>query len=107
MITLATISFLTNVVFGFIEFLVGFRILLRLFGASPQAPFVNWIYETSTPLLSPFAGMFPSPRLQGGFVVEFSALFGLLVYAFIAYGVTELIKYLEQTAERAERRSRK
>lgn len=106
MITLATISFLTNVVFGFIEFLVGFRILLRLFGASSKAPFANWVYETSKPLLSPFVGMFPSPRLTGGFVVEFSALFGLLVYAFIAYGVSELIKYLEQTAEKGEKRKR-
>lgn len=98
MITLSAILFITNLVFGVIEFLIGMRVLLKLFGASTVAPFVNWVYVTSAPLIAPFEGMFPAPRLEGGFVIEFSALFGLLVYAFVAYGVGELIKYLEAQA---------
>lgn len=113
MITLAAILFVTNLVFGVIEFLIGMRVLLKLFGANAAAPFVNWVYATSTPLIAPFEGMFPAPRLQGGFVIEFSALFGLLIYAFVAYGVAELIRYLElqtqgrPTYEREERRGRR
>lgn len=103
MVTLSAILFITNVVFGVIEFLIGMRILLKLFGAGVAAPFVNWVYETSAPLVGPFQGMFPAPKLQGGFVIEFSALFGLLVYAFVAYGISELIKYLEVQAQTVSR----
>src|SRR5690349_9403417 len=100
MITLTAILFITNLVFGVIEFLIGMRVLLKLFGAGMGAPFVNWVYATSAPLVAPFEGMFPAPRLQGGFVIEFSALFGLLVYAFVAYGVTEVVRYLEVQTHR-------
>ena len=84
---------------------------MKLFGASQSAPFVNWVYETSSPLLAPFLGAFPSPKVQGGFVIEFSALFGLLVYAFVAYGVAELINYLAvitggSNKEKVQRRGR-
>lgn len=111
-VTLSALLFVTNLVFGVIEFLIGMRVLLKLFGANPTAPFVNWVYETSAPILAPFLGMFPAPKLQGGFVIEFSALFGLLAYAFVAYGITELIKNLEERAyetshQSEERRGRK
>lgn len=76
---------LTNTILGIIEFLLGFRVILKLFGASPSAPFVRWIYETTQPLLSPFIGAFPSPRIEGGLIIEFSSLFALVVFAFIGY----------------------
>lgn len=94
MITLEAILLLTNAIFAFIEFVIGLRVILKLFGANTAAPFVQWVYETSAPLLAPFQGMFPSPRLTGGFIIEISALFALLVYAFVSYGLSELVAYL-------------
>lgn len=82
---------LTNFIFGFIELMLGLRIILKLFGANPATPFVQWVYETSTPLLAPFEGIFPTARIEGGFIIEFSAIFALLVYALIAYFIHELI----------------
>lgn len=76
---------LTNAILGIIEFLLGFRIILKLFGASASAPFVKWIYETTQPLLFPFIGAFPSPRIEGGLIIEFSSLFALIVFAFAGY----------------------
>lgn len=76
--------------------------LLKLFGARQTAPFVVWVYETTSPLLAPFAGMFPSPRLEGGFVIEFSALFGLIVYAFAGYLLHELLSFVEYEAAKRE-----
>jgi uncharacterized protein YggT (Ycf19 family) len=74
------------------ELVLGFRIILKLFGANESAPFVNWVYQTSEPLLYPFKGIFPSPKLDGSFVLEFSALFALLVYSLIAFAITQLIE---------------
>lgn len=83
--------FITNVVLGFVEVLIGLRIILKLFDANAATPFVNWVYETTRPLLAPFAGIFPSPVLNGGFVIEFSAIFALIIYALIAYLIESLI----------------
>ena len=81
---------LSNTILGIVEFLLSLRIVLKLFGASQSAPFVAWIYETTQPLLFPFIGAFPSPRLEGGFIIEFSSLFALIVFAFIGYLVDRL-----------------
>lgn len=92
------ISAITNFVIGIVEFLIGLRIVLKLLGANPQTPFVEWVYETSAPLLAPFEGMFPSPTLEGGFVLEVSALFALVIYALIGYLISEVLAYLEASA---------
>ena len=87
---------LTNVTLGVIEFLLGFRIILKLFGASASAPFVFWIYETTQPLLKPFIGAFPSPHLDGGFLIEFSSFFALIVFSFIGYLIDSFFTQLRQ-----------
>lgn len=88
------IESLINFVLSVIEGFLGLRILLKLFGASTTAPFVTWMYETTQPLLYPFQGMFPSPKLPEGFIIEFSALFALIAYAFMGYIATEALETL-------------
>lgn len=96
---------LVSVVFGIIEILLAIRILLRLFGANSAAPFVNWMYETTAPLLAPFQNIFPTPVLDGQFVLELSTLFALVIYALLGYLIMELIYFVGDAAER--RRLRK
>ena len=91
---------LSNGLIGLVEFFISLRIILKFFGANATAPFVSWVYQTTDPLLAPFVGMFPSPKLPDGFTLEFAALFALFVYAFIGYIVTELIAELSHRAER-------
>lgn len=86
---------LVNLIFGFIELLLTLRILLRFFGANAETPFVKWIYDTSEPLIAPFRGMFPSPVLGEGFIIEINTLIALLFYALIGYLVGELIAMLQ------------
>jgi hypothetical protein len=74
---------LSDLIIGIIEFLLSLRILLKLLGASSSAPFVQWVYETTRPLLAPFEGMFPTSTLPVGFVLEVSTLFALITYAFL------------------------
>lgn len=85
------LQYLLSMVTHIIQTLLGLRIILQLFGASATAPFVQWIYQTTQPLVSPFIGMFPSPEIESGFVIEFSAIFALLAYAILAYLLEELL----------------
>lgn len=85
---------LIDFVISIVEGLIGLRVILKLFGAFSGAPFVNWVYETTNPLLQPFSGMFPSPRIEGRFVIEFSALFALIIYALAGYLLTAFVREL-------------
>lgn len=83
-----------NFVVGLAEVLIALRVVLKLFGANADAGFVGWVYDTTQPLLQPFIGMFPSPTLEGAYVIEFSALFALLIYALAGLLLIELIRYI-------------
>lgn len=43
---------------GFIETLIGLRIILRLVGANAGNMIVSWVYTWSTPFVAPFSGIF-------------------------------------------------
>ena len=72
-----------NVIMAIVGTILGLRIVLRLFAANPENDFVNWVYQSSSEILGPFRGIFPSPNLDG-FVIDFTAVFGLLVYGIVA-----------------------
>ena len=91
--------------------------MLKLFGASASAPFVDWVYQTSEPLLRPFAGIFPTARLEDPYLIEISAIFALIIYLIIhqllswiideiAYR-SELRRDLDRYVAEDERRPRK
>lgn len=87
-------TFLLRLIFAFIEFIIALRFILRFLGANPANNLVAWVYETSFPLVAPFTNIFPNPVISGRFVIEFSSLLAMLVYAFIAYLINELIDYI-------------
>lgn len=100
MYTARIILLLVDWIFGLIELVIGLRIIFQLFGANPSTPFVNWLYEVSRTLLYPFQGIFPSPVLRGGFVLDMSAIVALLIYALVAYLISELIRYISFNSSR-------
>ena len=78
-------------VLGFVVFLVLFRFIFRLLGANPSNAFVSFIYNLSTPLVAPFAGIFGQPTTiddsvgivtQG--VFEWASLVAIVVYGILA-----------------------
>ncbi len=75
---------LLNLFTAIVEGFLGMRLLLKLFGANPGAGFVSWIYEMSDVLMQPFRGIFPAKVFENQYVVEFSTLFAMLIYAIIA-----------------------
>ncbi len=76
--------------FGFLEALIGIRIVLKLIGANPAAFFSIIIYGITDVFLWPFAGLIPNPG-TGAFVLEVTSIIGMIVYALIALGLTRLI----------------
>lgn len=86
--------YFTNLVFGLIELIIALRIILKLLGANSSTPFVQWVNDVSGSLTYPFQGIFPSPVLSGGFVLEMSSIIALLVYAIIGYIIGEIIAYI-------------
>jgi uncharacterized protein YggT (Ycf19 family) len=86
---------LVNIIMGIIEALIGLRIILKLFGANPNTPFVQWIYGWSEPLLRPFQNIFPSPVIGEQFVLEMSSLFALIVYGILSYLLIRLVLMIE------------
>jgi YggT family protein len=73
---------------GFIEAIIGLRFLLRLLGANPSNDLVQWIYQWSTPFVSPFAGIFgQNATVTGRGVVTTSVFDWTALIAFVVVGV--------------------
>jgi YggT family protein len=76
--------------FGFLEALIGIRIVLKLIGANPAAFFSVMIYGITDVFLWPFAGLTPNPGV-GAYQLEVTSIIGVIVYALIGLGLTRLI----------------
>ena len=79
---------------GFIEILLAFRFVLKLFGASSASGFVNLIYNVTGVLTAPFDSIFgvtKATTVVTHSVFEPSILVAAAVYALIAWGVVKLI----------------
>ena len=74
---------------GFVEALVGLRFLFRLIGVNPASAFVSWVYDWSTPLVAPFAGMFNqnSQVVTGNGAVTTSVFDWTALIALVVYGL--------------------
>lgn len=74
---------------GFIEILIGLRFILRLLGANPASGFTDWVYDWSTPFVTPFAGVLgqeatvTGPGVVTGSVFDWTALIAFIVIGLI------------------------
>lgn len=65
---------LINIVVEIIEAILGIHILLKLFQANTDVPFVHWMFDLSAPLLRPFKGIFDEMVFRDHYVLDLSAL---------------------------------
>lgn len=85
--------------FGFIEVLLAFRLVLKVFGANASSSFVSGIYAVTGVFALPFSGIFRG-SYQGGSAFEPGTLIAIAVYALVAWGIVEFLRVLsgvEQT----------
>jgi hypothetical protein len=78
-------------VVGIVDILIAARFLGKLFGASAQSAFVNFIYTVSGPLVAPFQGIFGNGGSKAN-TFETADLVGIVVYAVIGWGLVMLIR---------------
>lgn len=100
------IAGLINFFVAIAEIFLGLRVLLRLFGANSSNAFVQWVYDSSSVLLQPFRGIFPTAEVAPGSVVDFSALFAMLVYGLIGMAFLWLANWMTPTERVVETRKR-
>jgi len=92
-----TIEYLIYFLFGILEILLVFRLILKLTGASFSSSFVNLIYGLTAVFILPFEGIFHRGYTQGvetTAVFEPSTLVAIIVYAVLAWGIVKLIQIL-------------
>ena len=76
---------------GAVEIFIAARFLGKLFGASAQSAFVNFIYQVSGVFVTPFTGIFGDTGTKTN-TFETASLVALVVYAVIGWGVVVLIR---------------
>ena len=78
---------------GIVDILIAARFLGKLFGASVQSAFVNFIYQVSAPLVAPFTGIFGDTGTKTN-TFETASLVAIVVYAVIGWGLVVLIRII-------------
>jgi uncharacterized protein YggT (Ycf19 family) len=78
-------------VIGVVEIFIAARFLGKLFGASAQSAFVNFIYQVSGPMVAPFTGIFGDTGSRTN-TFETASLVAIVVYAVIGWGLVVLIR---------------
>jgi hypothetical protein len=92
-----TVEYLIYFLFGALEILLAFRLVLKLTGASLASDFVGMIYGLTGIFILPFEGIFRRGFAQGvetTAVLEPSTLVALAVYAVLAWGIVKLMRIL-------------
>jgi hypothetical protein len=79
---------------GFIEFLLIFRVLLKLFGANPLSGFTSIIYGLSYPFAAPFVNVFGVPR-NAGYIFETGTVLGMIVYFILGFAIERLLQMVK------------
>src|SRR5262245_43654302 len=74
--------------------------VLQLFGASPTASFVEWVYRSALRTMAPFRGMFESVPLSGQSVLDTSLLFAMIIYGLAALALRAAIDWLTRLITR-------
>ncbi len=73
----------------FLEALLAFRFLLKLFGANGNAGFTSFIYAATYPVVAPFLSVFGITQVAGS-IFEWTTLLAALVYWIIAIAIIKV-----------------
>lgn len=89
-------------VFGLLEVILVFRLILKLAGANTASAFVRFIYGLTALFIAPFEGIFRRGVARGietAAVFEPSVLLAIVVYALLAWGIAMLVQIISRDKE--------
>jgi glucan phosphoethanolaminetransferase (alkaline phosphatase superfamily) len=92
-----TLEYLVYFIFGLLEIILAFRLVLKLLGASVSSNFVSSIYNVSKIFIWPFEGIFSRATAQGAettAVFEPATLVAIIVYSLVAFGIVQIVRIL-------------
>ncbi len=75
--------------------------ILQLFGASPSASFVEWVYRSASRTMAPLRGMFDPVPLSGQSVLDTTLLFAMIIYGLAALALRAAIDWLTRLITRS------
>jgi hypothetical protein len=78
-------------ILALIEILLGFRVALQFLGANTRNIFTLLVYSLSEPLVAPFFGIFGVTRVVDRSTIEWTTLFAMIVYVFLAWAIVKLL----------------
>ena len=73
-----------------VEVILVFRFMFRLLGVSSASGFAQFVYQLSTPLVTPFFGILRQSVTPSGAVFEWATIVAMLMYALLAYALVRL-----------------
>lgn len=76
-------------IFGLLEALLAFRLILKLLGANPLAGFSDFIYSVTYPFVLPFQSVFSRTVVEGS-IMEWTTVLAMLVYWLLAEAIIRL-----------------
>jgi len=88
--TVYKVTQLVWLLFGILEGLIGFRVILKLIAANPNNWFTFFVYQLSDFFLWPFLTITGTPEFAGH-VLEIPAIIAMLVYALLGWIIVRLI----------------
>ncbi len=103
--TSQTVGYLVYFLFGVLEILLVFRLILKIAGASLGNAFVGLVYGITGIFILPFRGIFRSGLTTGietTSVFEPSTLIAIIVYAVLAWGIVKLLSVLSGEKQQAD-----
>jgi len=90
-----TLEYLIYFLFGALDILLVFRLILKVTGAGISSTFVSLIYGLTGIFILPFEGIFRMWFAQGAgttSVFEPATLVAIIVYAVLAVGIVKLVR---------------
>lgn len=100
-----TMEYLIYFLFGALDILLVFRLILRLTGANSFSAFVGLIYGVTGVFIVPFQGIFQQATARGAVttaVLEPATLVAIVVYAVLAVGIVKLVRILSGKKQQAK-----
>lgn len=91
-----------NLIVGIVVVILGLRFIFRLFAANAGNGLVEWVYNSSAEIMSPFRGIFPTATVDGS-VIDFPALFAIFIYMLIGFFVIYIIDSLTVSTTKRRR----
>ncbi len=83
------------------------RVFLLAFSANPSTPFVEFVYRTSADYLNPFRGIFETRPIGETGYFDVAATFAIIIYLFVMWGFSSLIKYVQFKIDQSEQEQRR